>query len=502
MGSDDEGSSDEEEFYDPDVYDEDDSSADNSPFPREKVQQYKIVPANDVLKEMNDCIQEVNKIFQIRPSLVKRLLVYFNWDKERLIDRYYSGNKQELFTEAGIGDIQVKLSRTDLQRQNSSKTQSESGDCMVCYQSSQAIIGLSCHHQYCAVCWQRYFYTQIMDRGISEGICCMDSQCVLVVTEKFILSMLKEKKVKDKYNMLVAKSFVDSNKLLRWCPYPDCGRCARVQSSEVRHIVCLCKSEWCFRCGLAFHAPLNDCKLLKKWLQKAIDDSETTNWLVVNTKECPKCHAVIEKNGGCNHMVCSNNSCKHEFCWICLGDWKPHGSQWYACNKYKEDEAEKNKLTKQRAALQRYIHYYNRYANHELSQKFEKVLERKMQCKMNAMLQENSMSWIEVQFMKDGSDILRHSRCTLKYTYIFAYYLAPSNETAIFEENQRDLEHATETLSKMLEEEEELVSEVLSEMKIRIQDQARYCENRRKVLLEHVQEGHDTESWQYRPELV
>jgi len=142
MGSD-EGSSDEEGFYDPDIYDEDHSSADNSPFPHVKPLPYKIVLANDVLKEMNDCIQEVNKIFQIRLSLVKRLLVYFNWDKERLIDRYYSGNKQELFTEAGIGDVQIKLSRTDLQRQNSSKTQSESGDCMVCYQSSQTIVGLS-----------------------------------------------------------------------------------------------------------------------------------------------------------------------------------------------------------------------------------------------------------------------------------------------------------------------------------------------------------------------
>ena len=32
-------------------------------------------------------------------------------------------------------------------------------------------------------------------------------------------------------------------------------------------------------------------------------------------KECPKCHVTIEKNGGCNHMVCRNSSCKVRFIW-------------------------------------------------------------------------------------------------------------------------------------------------------------------------------------------
>ena len=36
-------------------------------------------------------------------------------------------------------------------------------------------------------CGRLHFFTQIMDRGNCEGICCMDSQCVIVVTEKFVL---------------------------------------------------------------------------------------------------------------------------------------------------------------------------------------------------------------------------------------------------------------------------------------------------------------------------
>lgn len=45
-------------------------------------------------------------------------------------------------------------------------------------------------------------------------------------------------------------------------------------------------------------------------------------------QECPKCHVTIEKDGGCNHMVCRNQNCKAEFCWVCLGPWEPHGSAW------------------------------------------------------------------------------------------------------------------------------------------------------------------------------
>jgi len=57
------------------------------------------------------------------------------------------------------------------------------------------------------------------------------------------------------------------------------------------------------RCSLENHQPAT-CSIVKMWLKKCADDSETANWISCNTKECPKCHATIEKNGGCNHMQC------------------------------------------------------------------------------------------------------------------------------------------------------------------------------------------------------
>ena len=34
---------------------------------------------------------------------------------------------------------------------------------------------------------------------------------------------------------------------------------------------------------------------------------------------CPKCGVMINKTGGCVHIMCTK--CKHEFCWLCLGDY-------------------------------------------------------------------------------------------------------------------------------------------------------------------------------------
>ena len=72
----------------------------------------------------------------------------------------------------------------------------------------------------------------------------------------------------------------------------------------------------------------------------------------------------------------SFQACKADFCWVCLGPWEPHGSSWYNCNRYDEDEARVNRDAQEqsRSALQRYLFYCNRYMNHLQSLKFENKL--------------------------------------------------------------------------------------------------------------------------------
>lgn len=57
------------------------------------------------------------------------------------------------------------------------------------------------------------------------------------------------------------------------------------------------------------------------------------------------------------------------------------------------------------------------------------------------------------------------------YTYAFAFYLQKNNHTLIFEDNQCDLEMATETLSEYLER--DITKDSLSNTKIVVQDKTK-----------------------------
>lgn len=95
---------------------------------------------------------------------------------------------------------------------------------------------------------------------------------------------------------------------LKWCPAPncvyvvDCGIKKRELGRIVPTVRCDCGHNFCFGCILTDHLPA-PCSIVKKWMKKCEDDSETANWISANTKECPKCNSTIEKNGGCNHMT-------------------------------------------------------------------------------------------------------------------------------------------------------------------------------------------------------
>lgn len=198
--------------------------------------------------------------------------------------------------------------------------------------------GLECGHRFCTNCWGEYLTTKIMEEGLCQTIACAAHNCDILVDDVTVTKLVPDTRVKVKYQLLITNSFVECNRLLRWCPSVDCTCAIKVQYVEYRPVQCRCGHIFCFKCGENWHDPVQ-CRILKKWIKKCDDDSETSNWIAANTKECPNCNVTIEKNGGCNHMVCKNQSCKYDFCWVCLGPWEPHGSSWYNCNRYDEDEA-------------------------------------------------------------------------------------------------------------------------------------------------------------------
>ena len=141
-----------------------------------------------------------------------------------------------------------------------------------------------------------------MEEGLCKSIACAAHGCDILVDDVTVMNLLTEPRVRTKYQQLITNSFVECNRLLRWCPSADCSYAVKVQYVDSRPVECKCGHIFCFECAEQWHDPVQ-CRLLRKWIKKCDDDSETSNWIAANTKECPKCNVTIEKDGGCNHMV-------------------------------------------------------------------------------------------------------------------------------------------------------------------------------------------------------
>ena len=170
-----------------------------------------------------------------------------------------------------------------------------------------------------------------------------------------------------------------------------------------------------------------------------------------------------------------------------MGLWSEHGTSWYNCSRFdsKAGVPGQDVQAKSRQSLERYLHYYNRYANHEQSARLDKDLYLKTEKKMTNLQSASGMSWIEVQFLETASQALQQCRQTLKWTYAFAYYLKRNNLTEIFEDNQRDLEMAVESLSEMFEK----PTTELADLKVDMMDKTAYCNKRRIILLSDTSEN-------------
>ncbi|PPQ92982.1 hypothetical protein CVT25_000183 [Psilocybe cyanescens] len=428
-----------------------------------------------------------------------------------------------------------------LQRQLSKKAD-EAFVCQICFNDAPDLqtLSLSCEHAFCTECWTDYIVSKIRDES-EHSIRCMAEGCALVAPDHFIRDVLipepgapvgdpaKEElnsKTWSRLQELFARHFVGCNSSLKYCPYPSCTNTVSCPSAAsksslttiVPTVSCGARGiggsaqdvsqsqhfslglqgkehKFCFGCDIeGDHRPVI-CGVAKMWLRKCRDDSETANWIKSNTKECSACQSTIEKNGGCNHMTCKK--CKHEFCWVCMGPWSEHGTAWYSCNRFDEKTGvdARDAQSKSRASLERYLHYYNRWANHEQSAKLSLDLYAKTEKKMEEMQITSALTWIEVQFMKKAVEEVDKCRMTLKWTYAMAYYLAKGNEKELFEDNQRDLEKAVEDLSELLES--PIEADQIPTLRQQVTNKTVYVQKRNEIVLEDTANGFLEDRWRW-----
>lgn len=426
--------------YDDDDEDEDEEMGDeglDDEIRAAKVETAVVLDQTQIQESAAKEIERIATITDTSLSTAGALLRAFQWNSEKLLEKYYE-NPEKVMKDAGV--TSVVASKGGALRTSANPIKAKPTECEICGDDLDAnnSCSLECQHVFCHECLARYLEVQISE-GKSLDITCMAFKCTGRVPDQLIRA-LTSAPLYSKYTAFVSKSFVEDNPNIQWCPRAGCGNAVKSDVKSISEAKCSCGFKFCFKCNGEAHAPAS-CTMMKAWTKKCQDDSETSNWISTNTKDCPKCKSAIEKNGGCNHMTC--RKCKYEFCWICMGDWKGHSN----CNKFVEDSSK----SMDRAALERYLHYFHRYDTHEQSKKFEQTLRQSAVVKMVSIQNTDSNRWIDVQYIDQATEQLIECRRTLKYTYVFAFYMINGPEKNLFEYLQAELEKTTEQLSGFLE---------------------------------------------------
>ncbi|GBG28256.1 E3 ubiquitin-protein ligase arih1 [Hondaea fermentalgiana] len=380
--------------------------------------------------------------------------------------------------------------------------------CAICFENfgvdesnedpSKEAASLRCGHAFCRGCWTANISCRIRDGKACLCTECMAPGCRERATAAFVRQHAESDELRERFDRLYADAFVDSCETVRWCPQSGCGNAVEWKLAEdtntsqstatsakhetdmcARSVHCSCGFKFCFDCGSESHAPAT-CEQVEAWHQVLVAAEEARQvkaaprkeqeqvmakrWILNNARPCPKCKVPIEKMQGCNHMVCS--SCKHEYCWACLGPWTDHSTEtggFFRCKiadertdevlarqdaartamqqdfaqtrdraleERKRNAEQEEAFRKANQLRKRVAHFVKQYDQHDaiaqwaknVSQDFDRALENETQI----LGPQRAL----VDFLQKILRVLADCRAMLKWVVVVSYFLNAESSTA------------------------------------------------------------------------
>ncbi|KAI9494280.1 hypothetical protein BDB00DRAFT_819504 [Zychaea mexicana] len=107
-----------------------------------------------------------------------------------------------------------------------------------------------------------------------------------------------------------------------------------------------CSNDMCLQCGEEAHSPSSCLDVLTSKLS-SLDNSEeasTVRWKLENTRACPCCSVMINRDEGCNKVDCL--FCGFQFCWSCRSGWSQQTCGFYQCREGGEQQEQQQEQDK------------------------------------------------------------------------------------------------------------------------------------------------------------
>ncbi|XP_023232981.1 ATP-dependent RNA helicase DEAH12, chloroplastic-like [Centruroides sculpturatus] len=171
-----------------------------------------------------------------------------------------------------------------------------------------------CGHQYCSDCIKSLILQRIIP------LMCCKEKCGKELVIDDIQNILgnNEEEMRKLLDFSLREYVKQNNNKIRFCPEADCKMIYNIPSINQNTVwTCpLCYITICSLCGCKVH-PGMSCKMAEE-MQKDSDYSLKV-WMKQdpqNRKTCTACRSPIQKDGGCNHILCSK--CGSHMCWLCL----------------------------------------------------------------------------------------------------------------------------------------------------------------------------------------
>uniref|UniRef100_A0ACD5XUB6 Uncharacterized protein n=1 Tax=Avena sativa TaxID=4498 RepID=A0ACD5XUB6_AVESA len=411
-------------------------------------ERYVVLTQNDLHGRQEEDIRQVSSVFSIPRGSACILLRQYKWNISKLSDEWFA-DEERVRTSVGLPAKGVIL--PDCQKLT----------CGICFEgySTCALSSASCVHFYCPECWEGYISASINDGPGCLALQCPEPSCSAMVLEETINRLAKDED-KVKYKQLLLHSYIEDSKKIKWCPAPDCTYAVEFLGDGNYDVSCMCRFSFCWNCTEESHRPVS-CETVSKWIFKKSAESGNMKWIIANSKPCPKCKRPIEKNHGCMHMTC-RPPCNFQFCWLCLGAWSEHGNRttggYYACNRYESakeqgiyDEAEA-KREQAKNSLERYTHYYERWASNQTSRQKAQADLQKLESGNLAKLSDIlGIPETQLKFIPEAWSQIVECRRVLKWTYAYGYYLDDKAKSEFFVYLQGEAESGLERLHKCAE---------------------------------------------------